>query len=158
MAAKAPVVTLRNVLDADLPVFFEHQRDPAANRMADFSARERDAFFAHWAKIRPDPANIIKTILCEGHVAGNIGCWPAEDKHLIGYWIGREFWNRGIATAALTAFVQEVRRRPLHAYVARHNAGSIRVLQKCGFALCNEENVAGGSGPPACDDYIYVLS
>lgn len=44
-------VQLREVLVADLPVFFEHQRDPEANRMAAFAARDRDAFMAHWSKI-----------------------------------------------------------------------------------------------------------
>jgi RimJ/RimL family protein N-acetyltransferase len=30
-------------------------------------------------------------------------------------------------------------RRPLHAAVAKHNVGSIRVLEKCGFAVVGEE-------------------
>ena len=30
--------------------------------------------------------------------------------------------------------------RPLHAHVAKHNAGSIRVLEKCGFRLELEED------------------
>ncbi len=29
-------------------------------------------------------------------------------------------------------------RRPLHAAIAKHNAGSIRVLKKCGFAVLGE--------------------
>jgi hypothetical protein len=39
---------LRNVTDEDLPIFFEHQRDPEALRMAAFPSRERDAFMIHW--------------------------------------------------------------------------------------------------------------
>ena len=31
--------------------------------------------------------------------------------------------------------------RPLHAHVAKHNVGSIRVLEKCGFSLEREETV-----------------
>lgn len=31
-------------------------------------------------------------------------------------------------------------RRPLYAAVARHNVGSIRVLQKCGFTILGEED------------------
>ena len=70
-------VVLREVVDADLPIFFAHQRDPESTRMAAFPARDHDAFFAHWAKIRRDPVNIIRTIVFEGEVAGNIGSWPA---------------------------------------------------------------------------------
>ncbi len=47
-------VQLRDVAEGDLPVFFEHQRDPVANRMAGFPPRDRDAFVAHWAKILAD--------------------------------------------------------------------------------------------------------
>jgi hypothetical protein len=36
-------VRLRGVTEDDLPIFFEHQRDPVAKRMAAFPPRERDA-------------------------------------------------------------------------------------------------------------------
>ncbi len=54
----------------------------------------------------------------------------------IGYWIERTLWGRGIASAALAAFLCLEQRRPLYAGVAPHNIGSIRILQKCGFTLC----------------------
>jgi RimJ/RimL family protein N-acetyltransferase len=152
-----PRVVLREVIDSDLPIFFEHQRDPEAVRMAAFPSRDRDAFTNHWAKLRRDPSNIIRTIVCDGQVAGNIGSWIAGDQRLIGYWIGREFWGRGIATAAVTAFVAEVKERPLHAFVAEHNVGSIRVLEKCDFVLCAEHgpSVAGEDG---IREVLYMLS
>src|SRR5262245_55729848 len=119
----SPRVVLREVVDSDLPIFFEHQRNPEAVRMAAFPSRDHDAFMTHWAKLRREPSNIIRTIVCDVQVAGNIGSWIAEDRRLIGYWIGREFWGRGVATAALAAFVAEVKDRPLHAFVAKHNVG-----------------------------------
>ena len=51
----------------------------------------------------------------------------------MGYWIGREFWGRGVATRALWAFLHEVEERPIYAGVAETNIASIRVLEKCGF-------------------------
>ena len=147
-------VVLREVVDADLPIFFAHQRDPESTRMAAFPARDHDAFFAHWAKIRRDPANIIKTIVFEGEVAGNIGSWPAGDKRLLAYWIGREFWGRGIATAALAAFILEVKHRPLHAFVVKHNIGSIRVLQKSGFI---QQDSASTKGEDGLEDLLFAL-
>ena len=59
----------------DLPIFFEHQRDPDANHMAAFTSKDptnRDAFMAHWARIIDDEAIVIQTILCNEQVAGHV--------------------------------------------------------------------------------------
>ena len=151
-----PRVFLREVVDSELPIFFEHQRDPEAVRLAAFPSRDHDAFMTHWARLRREPSNIIRTIICDGQVAGNIGSWIAEDKRLIGYWIGRDFWGRGVATAALAAFVVEVKERPLHAFVAKHNVGSIRVLEKCEFVPSPEHN-AGIAGEDGIHEVLYML-
>ncbi len=68
-------VALRDVIDGDLSIFFEHQLDPEATQMAAFPARDHDAFMAHWHKIRDDETVITKTILFEGRVAGNVVSW-----------------------------------------------------------------------------------
>jgi RimJ/RimL family protein N-acetyltransferase len=126
-------VRLRAVREDDLPIFFEHQNDPEANRMASFDARERAPFMAHWAKILGDGTGMVRTIEFDGQVAGNIVSWEHDGEHDVGYWVGREHWGKGVATAALSAFLDELRTRPLRAHVATHNLGSIRVLEKCGF-------------------------
>ena len=126
---------LRDVIEEDLPVFFEHQRDPEAVEMAAFPARERDQFFEHWYQIMGDDELVAKTIVSEGEVAGNVGSWEREGKRLVGYWLGREYWGRGLATQALAEFVEELDVRPLYAEVATTNIGSIRVLEKCGFTV-----------------------
>jgi RimJ/RimL family protein N-acetyltransferase len=132
-------VVLREVSDDDLPTLFEHQRDPDATRMAAFPARGRDAFMAHWARITRDPSVRTRTVVYDGSVAGNVLSFVHEGRREVGYWIGREFWGRGIATRALAAFLEVETTRPLYAGVARHNAGSLRVLEKCGFAPLEED-------------------
>src|SRR5690349_8508570 len=101
--------------------------------MAAFASRNREAFMAHWAKIMANPACLLRTILSDGSVAGNIGAWSDGPERLVGYWIGREFWGRGIASAALRQFLHHESTRPLSAHVVKHNVASIRVLQKAGF-------------------------
>ncbi len=135
-------VRLRNVEPDDLPIFYEQQLDADATRMAAFPSRDRAAFDAHWAKILGNPAMVKQTILADGQVAGNIGSWTQDGVRLVGYWIGKEHWGKGVATRALAAFLHLVTERPLHAHVAKHNAGSIRVLEKGGFSLEREESVA----------------
>jgi RimJ/RimL family protein N-acetyltransferase len=131
--AEKPVTALRDVTESDLPVFYEQQLDPEATEMAAFPARDREAFDAHWKKILKDETVRTKTIVADGAVAGNVVSFPREGRTEIGYWLGREFWGRGLATRALEEFLAAVDERPLYAGVAKHNAGSIRVLEKCGF-------------------------
>jgi RimJ/RimL family protein N-acetyltransferase len=47
--------------------------------------------------------------------------------------------GRGIATRALTLLLELVPARPLYARAASDNAGSLRVLQKCGFQPAGTE-------------------
>jgi RimJ/RimL family protein N-acetyltransferase len=133
------VAVLRDVVEADLPIFFEHQRDAEATRMADFPARDRETFTAHWQRVLADEAATKKTIVFEGHVAGNVVSWDQDGRRLVGYWVGKEFWGKGLATKALAELLEELTMRPLHAYVVATNIGSIRVLEKCGFVRSDEE-------------------
>ena len=134
---------LRAVTEGDLPVFFDHQRDPEANRMAAFPPRERDAFMTHWRSILEDASVVARTIELEGRVAGNVVVFGYGGRREVGYWIGHEFWGRGVATRALASFLDEVRERPLYAGVADTNVGSIRVLEKCGFTRADGDGTAG---------------
>jgi RimJ/RimL family protein N-acetyltransferase len=132
-------VLLREVTDSDLPILFEQQLDPEASQMAAFPSRDRESFMAHWIKIMADPSVVLRTILFHGKVVGNIVSWEAEGEWEVGYWIGKEYWSKGIATKALTQFLAIVKLRPLFAYVAKHNVASRRVLEKCGFVLLRED-------------------
>jgi RimJ/RimL family protein N-acetyltransferase len=135
-----PEVQLRDVEADDLPPFFENQRDPVAVAMVAYQSRDRAAFAQHWAKIMTDTTSLKMTIVVDGQVAGNINSWASDGKREVGYWLDRAFWGRGIATAALTAFLRLEQTRPLHAGVAKHNAASLRVLEKCGFTISGFED------------------
>jgi len=143
-AYAAKLGCLRPVLVTDLPVLYEYEQDPEAAAMAAFPSRDRDAFMAYWAKVLANDALVTRTIVSDGEVAGNIGCWPDGEQRLLGYWIGRKFWGRGLATRALAELAATIDTRPLRAYVAKHNVASIRVLEKCGFVQLEEH--AGDDG------------
>src|SRR5207342_2914440 len=104
-------------------------------RMALFPARDRPAFDAHWRRVLTREDAMVKTIDYEGHVAGNALCWEQDGRRLVGYWLGREYWGKGLASRALAELVELVAARPLHAWVAPSNVASVRVLEKCGFTL-----------------------
>lgn len=130
-----PKPELRRVIESDLPTFYLHQADKEAARMADFPVRSKVDFYAHWHKIMADPANILRAIVWEGQAAGNMVSFLMEGRREVGYWLGREFWGKGIATAALQLFLEEINERPLFAFTAHSNPASSRVLEKCGFSL-----------------------
>jgi RimJ/RimL family protein N-acetyltransferase len=132
-------VVLRDVTEVDLPVFFEHQLDPDASHMAAVPTRDWEAFKTHWNKVLKDDGITKKTVVFQGDVAGNVVSWEQDGKPLVGYWIGRSYWGRGVATAALSQLLDLLEMRPLYAHVAKHNIGSIRVLEKCGFTLLEDD-------------------
>ena len=67
-------------------------------------------------------------IVFDDDVAGTIGSWGDPGEREVTYWIGRSYWGKGIATAALDAFLAVERSRPLHARFASDNVASRRVL------------------------------
>lgn len=151
-------VQLRDVIADDLPIFFQQQLDPDATYMAAFPSRDRDAFMAHWQKLLSDETLIKKTILFNGQVAGNIGSWQQSGKQEVGYWIGKEYWGKGIASKAVSKIIVQIKVRPLYAYVAKHNIASIRVLEKCGFIIIDEEKELSIIGEEKIEGFIMILN
>src|SRR5215208_373019 len=79
----------------------------------------------------------------EGAAVGGIGVHPGQDVYrhtaTVGYWLGEEFWGRGITTnvvAAVTDFCfDNFRFRRISAEVFANNHASARVLEKAGFTF-----------------------
>jgi RimJ/RimL family protein N-acetyltransferase len=142
-------VELREVHDSDLPVFFRQMNDPEALRMAAFVPKDpadRGAFDAHWAKIRSS-SDVVRTVLADGDVVGSAAVYGVPGEREVTYWVDRAYWGKGIATAALGALLTEVPERPLYARAASDNAGSLRVLEKCGFrAVATASGYASARG------------
>jgi len=137
---RATEILLRDVNEADLPIFFEHQRDAAANHMAAFTVRDptdKDAFAAHWKRILSDDTVLVKTIVFEGKVVGSVAKFVDKEfgKPEITYWIGKEYWRMGLATKALSNFLGDIHVRPIYGRTAKDNVASIRVMEKCGFKI-----------------------
>jgi RimJ/RimL family protein N-acetyltransferase len=157
---QSPSITLREIAPADLEIFFVQQLDPEANRMAAFVGKDptdKAAFAAHWDRILSAPQITQRTILVGGQIAGHIACYPQDGNKEVTYWLGREFWGRGIATAALNQLLQLVADRPLFARAATDNIGSLRVLAKCGFQIIGgNRDFAHGRGADT-EEYILRL-
>jgi RimJ/RimL family protein N-acetyltransferase len=148
------IVEVRPVVESDLETFYEHQTDPEATAMAVFGAQEHDAYMERWhQRILANPDNYARTITVDGAVAGNLLSWSMEGTRYVGYWIGREFWGRGVATAGMRALLEEIQERPIHALVVVTNVGSQRVLEKSGFTRIERRP----SPEDGLDEYVYRL-
>jgi len=132
-------ILLRPVTETDLPIIFEQMSDSESSAMAAVPSRDRETFNAHWAKIMANEDTIIRTIEVDGQVAGHLVSFMIEEEREVGYWLGRKFWGRGIASEALRQFLGVVKTRPLFGRVAKHNLASKRVLEKCGFKFIGED-------------------
>jgi hypothetical protein len=85
---------------------------------------------------------------------GYVASREQEGTRLVAYWLGREYWGRGIASAALREYLAQETTRPLHAYVAVGNVGSMRVLERCGFVRVG----AAAAGADGGEEYFYRVT
>ena len=153
-------VILRDVTLADQSIFFEHQLDPDANHMAAFTAKDptdREYFDAKWEKMINDKGLIIKTIVFNGEVAGSVLSHKWFGDPEVSYWIGKEYWGKGIATRALKYFLSDLDIRPLYARVVKDNIGSIRVLEKCGFKVSGHDKGFANARGEEVQEIIFAL-
>jgi len=153
---------LRDVVEDDLPIFFEQQLNPEANTMAAFTAKDptnREAFTAHWNRILADATVIIKTIVFDGHVVGQVLSYEESGKPEVSYWIGKEYWGQGFATRALSDFLAQANKtRPIYARAAKDNIGSLRVLEKCGFRIIGDDKGFANARGKEVEEFVLRLS
>lgn len=150
-------VSIRNVERDDLPRIYEFQIDPESNRIAVTIPRSPDGFGAHWENALRDPNVTAKAILVGDELVGCISCFKMDGLNSVGYWLGREFWARGIASRALELLLTEVSARPLYARVATSNVASLRVLQKCGFVVERVQLSPADDRYPECEEALLIL-
>jgi RimJ/RimL family protein N-acetyltransferase len=153
---------LRNVVNDDLPIFFEYQLDPEANYMAAFTAKDptnQEAFIAHWHRNLADETTINQTILFNGQVVGSVSSYEVEGKPEVTYWLGKEYWGKGIATWALKEFLAHNNQtRPIYARVAKDNLGSRRVLEKCGFRIIGDSKGFANARGQEIEEFLLELA
>jgi RimJ/RimL family protein N-acetyltransferase len=134
-------LALREVHTSDIALFFEQQRDPRCHWMAAFTPGAPEdwaGFAAHWHRLLSDPGVQKRAVLVDGE-----GGRPPAVLRAAGPARGELLDRSGLARAArgehgARPVLAEIDERPLHARVARDHLGSLRVLQRNGFAVCRE--------------------
>ncbi len=153
-------LTLRGVMHADLPLFFAHQQDIAANHMAAFTAKDPadwDAFLAHWTRILDDKKCNVQTILYKEKVIGYVTTFEQMGQREVSYWLDSAYWGQGLATEALAEFLRHFPERPLFARAVKDHQASLRVLAKCGFVVVDEDSGFANARGQEVEEFVLEL-
>ncbi len=104
-------------------------------------------------------------IAVDGDAVGGIGIVLREDIYRrsaeIGYWLGEEFWGRGIVTEAVKAMSDwgfahfDICR--IYAGVFEWNPASMRVLEKAGYTLEARLAKQVTKDGETIDEFIYAI-
>jgi ribosomal-protein-alanine N-acetyltransferase len=137
-------LSVRSWRKGDLPALLRHANNPkVANNLRDQFphpyTRHDGVDFLDYARAQDPECSF--AIEYGGDVVGGVGFHIGRDISRIGaemgYWLGEEFWGRGLATRAVTAASEwafdNYRLTRVYAFVFSHNVPSIRVLEKSGF-------------------------
>lgn len=103
-------------------------------------------------------------IIYKSVLAGSIGCFLKPDVYRksmeVGYFIGENFWNQGIATKALHILMDYIEKHfdvvRIYAEVFENNKASMAVLRKNGFYLESIHRKAAIKNDLILDDYVWV--
>jgi len=81
----------------------------------------------------------------DGHLVGCVSYWPHQSGGFeVGYWVGKDFWGRGVCTEALKRLISSDGfpvQDDIFAKVMAQNIGSQRVLEKCGFLFLEKGTI-----------------
>lgn len=139
------VCRLRALSREDVPALARHaNNEKVAQYLRDrfphpYSIEDAARFFEY---AETTAEECVACIAVGDEVAGMIGVQFRKDIERcsaeLGYWLGEEFWGRGIITAAIRSFTAWAMPRfeltRLYAEVFAENGASGRVLEKAGFA------------------------
>lgn len=154
-------IELNDTNVSDLETLFEFQIDAEANYLAAFTQKDptdKDAYIKKYTKLLSDETVNNKTIFINNEIAGSIAKFEIDNEPEITYWISKDFWGKGIASNALTQFLEIEKARPIYGRVAFDNIGSQKVLEKCGFKKIGTEKGFANARGKEIEEIIYKLN
>lgn len=119
-----------------------------------------------WIEFQKEIPQLINfAIEVEGKAVGGIGLVPGKDisrvSAEIGYWLGEDYWGKGIISEAIPPIVkygfEELGFHKIYAGVFQYNEGSKRVLEKNGFvkeAVLRKGAIKNGE---LIDEHYYAI-
>lgn len=153
-------IQLRQTQKNDLEILFQFQLDKDAIYLAAFTPKDptdKAAYLEKYTKHLNDATINMQTILVDETIVGSLAKFEMEGDTEITYWIDKNFWGGGIATAALKKFLTIESTRPIFGRVAFDNFGSQKVLEKCGFVRTGKDKGFANARQAEIEEFIYKL-
>lgn len=153
-------LTLRPTTQNDLETLFKFQLDKKANYLAAFTSEDptdKKAYTEKWTRLLADERITTKTVIEDGTIVGSITKYEMNGNAEITYWIGKEFWGKGIASSALREFLKLETTRPIYGRVAFDNIGSQKVLTNCGFTKIGTEKGFANARMKEIEEFVFEL-
>nr|WP_262908670.1 GNAT family protein [Hymenobacter translucens] len=153
---------------ADTPVLAHHANDAGiAENLRDVFPHPYSPADAEWYigfVSEPDSPDLHLAIEVDGEACGSISVLFQADVYRrsaeIGYWLGRQQWGRGIATAAVQALCSYAFAHfdlvRIYAGVFASNPASKAVLTKAGFELEGRLRNSVTKGGRTMDSLLYA--
>jgi [ribosomal protein S5]-alanine N-acetyltransferase len=128
----------KNLYDVPYPYTMQNALDFIKSSHSDFNSFKAMHFAVEYKK-----ASANGSLLFVGVISLK-GIDIVSKKASLGYWIGEEYWDKGIATVAVQLIISytfsELGLKEIYAYVFPENKASIRVLEKNGMNHVGEIN------------------
>lgn len=147
-------ILLRPWLDTDAEALYKYASEPEVGLRAGWSPHQsvEESLEVIRTVFRSDTIWAI-VLKATGEAIGAMGYMPEcnlnlparEGEPLVGYWVGKPYWNQGICTEALQLMLDKIRRETHYtSLISSHfvdNPASGRVMEKCGFVPTGETAV-----------------
>jgi len=144
-AETAGKITLRERNRQHVQIYFQKTRDEEIQRMIPGGAKSlEDALALYEASTQKGATSYGRTIYCDDDYIGDIWCYcldiEANPNAMLSFCIfEKAYCYKGIATIAVSLFIEEISEKfrviSLGAFLYTNNTGSMRVLEKNGFAV-----------------------
>ncbi len=142
------LITLEKRTADSVRTYFEKANRPEIKQVLPQKAKTvEEALEDYEQTLLPNAESFGQTVYVDGKYVGDVWCYGIdmddEPNCMLSFCIFElEYWSKGIATAAVKMFIQNIRARyhvkTIGAFTFAHNRASIRVLEKNGFVVMEE--------------------
>lgn len=159
------MISLRHFTESDIPLLMSYLNNATVTQyITDAIPKPYTEADAKWWVNHCKGSSLIQVIEFNGTFVGCISASRGDFEYQcsaeLGYWLGEDYWNKGIATEAVKLFVDILFKHHalvrLFVSVVSINHASIRVLEKNNFVLEGQLSKASCKNNQYFDEMLFA--